>query len=169
MDDECEAVGGMLGHGNRKLAPVPLLSTIYRIWLDPGSNPGRYGGKPATYRLSFGSAVTLLHYSSRCFMTEDTDKEYLRVPAIRCMSLANYRSVICMNYWLNLLRSACSVVDGNSTGQKKHFSPKNSEIHHLQKTFAAGKFSRLLSLSFANWNYACISCVLQLAQSSNTE
>jgi hypothetical protein len=29
---------------------------IYPTWLDPGLNPGRRGGKPATNRLSYGEA-----------------------------------------------------------------------------------------------------------------
>jgi hypothetical protein len=32
------------------------LSTTTPTWPDPGSNPGRHGGKPATNRLSYGSA-----------------------------------------------------------------------------------------------------------------
>jgi hypothetical protein len=32
------------------------LSTTNPTWLDPGSNPGRRGGKPATNRLSYGAA-----------------------------------------------------------------------------------------------------------------
>jgi hypothetical protein len=32
------------------------LSTTNPTWPDPGSNPGRRGGKPATNRLSYGAA-----------------------------------------------------------------------------------------------------------------
>jgi hypothetical protein len=32
------------------------LSTTNFTWTDPGSNPGRLGGKPATNRLSYGAA-----------------------------------------------------------------------------------------------------------------
>jgi hypothetical protein len=32
------------------------LSTINPTWPDPGSNPCRRGGKPATNRLSYGTA-----------------------------------------------------------------------------------------------------------------
>jgi hypothetical protein len=35
------------------------LSTTNPTWPDPGSNPGRRGGKPATNRLSYGVAWTL--------------------------------------------------------------------------------------------------------------
>jgi hypothetical protein len=34
-------------------------------WPDPGSNPGRRGGKPATNRLSYGAALSRA-YSFRC-------------------------------------------------------------------------------------------------------
>jgi hypothetical protein len=39
------------------------LSTTNPTWPDPGSNPGRRGGKPATNHLSYGAAdcVDLLH------------------------------------------------------------------------------------------------------------
>jgi hypothetical protein len=32
------------------------LSTTNPTWLDPGSNPGRRGGKPANNSLSYGAA-----------------------------------------------------------------------------------------------------------------
>jgi hypothetical protein len=58
-DDDYGAVGGMrIGKGNRstrrKPAPVPLCTP--QIPHDLGSNPGRRGGKPATNRLSYGTA-----------------------------------------------------------------------------------------------------------------
>jgi hypothetical protein len=59
IDDDYGAVGGMrIGRGNqstrRKPAPVPLCAP--QIPHDLGSNPGRRGGKPATNRLSYGTA-----------------------------------------------------------------------------------------------------------------
>jgi hypothetical protein len=39
--------------------PSATLSTTNPTWPDPGSNPGRRGGKPATNRLSYG--VLALH------------------------------------------------------------------------------------------------------------
>jgi hypothetical protein len=59
-DDDYGAVGGMsIGRGNRrtrrKPAPVPLCPP--QIPRDLGSNPGRRGGKPATTRLSYGTAL----------------------------------------------------------------------------------------------------------------
>jgi hypothetical protein len=59
-DEECGIVGGMrIGRGNRstrrKPAPVPLCPP--QIPHDLGSNPGRRDGKPATNRLSCGTAL----------------------------------------------------------------------------------------------------------------
>jgi hypothetical protein len=39
-----------------KTSPSATLSTTNPTWPDPGSNPGRRGGKPATNRLSYGAA-----------------------------------------------------------------------------------------------------------------
>jgi hypothetical protein len=39
------------------------LSTTNPTWLDPGLNPGRRGGKPATNRLSYGAATIILKYN----------------------------------------------------------------------------------------------------------
>jgi hypothetical protein len=64
MIDDCGAVGGMrIRTGNwstrRNTAPVPLYPPqIPRS--DLGSNPGRRGGKPATNRLSYGTARSLV-------------------------------------------------------------------------------------------------------------
>jgi hypothetical protein len=38
------------------------LSTTNPTWPDPGSNPGRRGGKPATNRLSYGAASPVRIY-----------------------------------------------------------------------------------------------------------
>jgi hypothetical protein len=59
-DGECGAVGGMRicrenRSTRRKPAPVPLCPPqIPHAW--PGIEPGRRGGKPATNRLSYGTA-----------------------------------------------------------------------------------------------------------------
>jgi hypothetical protein len=42
--------------------PSAILSTTNPTWPDPGSNPGRRGGKPATNRLSYGAAYTTFSY-----------------------------------------------------------------------------------------------------------
>jgi hypothetical protein len=41
---------------SEKTCPSATLSTTNPTWRDPGSNPGRRGGKPATNRLSYGAA-----------------------------------------------------------------------------------------------------------------
>jgi hypothetical protein len=57
--DDGEIGGMMIGRGNRSIrrkpAPVPLCppQTPHAC---PGANPGRRGGKPATNRLSYGTA-----------------------------------------------------------------------------------------------------------------
>jgi hypothetical protein len=61
-DDHCGAIGGMkIGRGNRstrrKPAPAPLWPPQNPTCSDPGSNPSRRGGKPATNRLSYGAAI----------------------------------------------------------------------------------------------------------------
>jgi hypothetical protein len=43
-----------------KICPSATLSTTNPTWLDLGSNPDRRGGKPATNRLSYGSAFQRL-------------------------------------------------------------------------------------------------------------
>jgi hypothetical protein len=42
---------------SKKTCPDATLSTTNPTWPDPGSNPGRRGGKPATNRLSYGAAL----------------------------------------------------------------------------------------------------------------
>jgi hypothetical protein len=48
---------------SEKTCPSSTLSTTNPTWLDPGLNPGRFGGKPATNRFSYGAAflVCYLH------------------------------------------------------------------------------------------------------------
>jgi hypothetical protein len=62
IDDDYEAVGGMrIGRGNRstrrKPAPVPLFPPQIPHDLTWDRTPGRRGGKPATNRLSYGTAL----------------------------------------------------------------------------------------------------------------
>jgi hypothetical protein len=44
---------------SEKTCPSATLSTTNPTWPDPGSNPGRRDGKPATNRLSYGAASQL--------------------------------------------------------------------------------------------------------------
>jgi hypothetical protein len=41
-----------------KTCPSATLPTTNPTWTDPGSNPGLRGGRPATNRLSYGTALT---------------------------------------------------------------------------------------------------------------
>jgi hypothetical protein len=63
-DDECGAVGGMIiGRGNRvleKTYPSTTLSTTNLTLIDLDSNKGRHGEKPATNRLSYGTAFLVV-------------------------------------------------------------------------------------------------------------
>jgi hypothetical protein len=59
-DDECGAVGVMLGKRNRSTRKGTFLSAVLSTsnptWPDQGSNPGSRGGKPATNHLNYGTA-----------------------------------------------------------------------------------------------------------------
>jgi hypothetical protein len=41
---------------SEKICPSAVLSTTNPTWPEPGTNPGRRGGTPATNRLSYGAA-----------------------------------------------------------------------------------------------------------------
>jgi hypothetical protein len=45
---------------SEKTCPNSTLFTTNQTWADLGSNPGRRGGKPPTYRLSYGTALIVL-------------------------------------------------------------------------------------------------------------
>jgi hypothetical protein len=47
---------------SEKIRPSAPLSSTNPTWPNPGLNPGRRGGKPATKRLSYGAATFYLHY-----------------------------------------------------------------------------------------------------------
>jgi hypothetical protein len=53
INDDCGAIGGKYSD---KTCPSSTLSTTNSTWIYPDSNPGRQGGKPATNRLSYGTA-----------------------------------------------------------------------------------------------------------------
>jgi hypothetical protein len=50
---------------SEKTCSDATLSTTNLTWPDPGLNPGRRGGKPATNRFSYGAAISNTH-SERC-------------------------------------------------------------------------------------------------------
>jgi hypothetical protein len=51
-------IGGMIGRGNRSTSRKPAQCRFvhHKPHMLPGANPGRRGGKPATNRLSYGTA-----------------------------------------------------------------------------------------------------------------
>jgi hypothetical protein len=70
--DDCGAIDGMNdGQGksaySEKPCPNASLSTTNPTWLDSGSNPGRRGGKPATNRLSYDTAIQVIYVTSLSF------------------------------------------------------------------------------------------------------
>jgi hypothetical protein len=59
-DDDFGANGGVNDWQGKpkyseKTCPTVALANIDSTWLDPGSNPGRRGGKPVTDRLSYST------------------------------------------------------------------------------------------------------------------
>jgi hypothetical protein len=63
--DEGE-IGGMIGRGNRNTRRKPTQCRFVHHkphMLCPDANPGRRGGKPATNRLSYGTALTVYKVS----------------------------------------------------------------------------------------------------------
>jgi hypothetical protein len=56
-----------------KTCPSATLFTTNPTWPDPGSNPGRRGGKPATNRWSYGAAIYLhsLHQLVRPYASRE--------------------------------------------------------------------------------------------------
>jgi hypothetical protein len=49
-----------LPENTEKTCPSPNLSTTNPTWLDPGSNPGRRGGNPATNSSSYGASSRIM-------------------------------------------------------------------------------------------------------------
>jgi hypothetical protein len=43
--------------------PSATLSTTNPTWIDPGANPGLRGERPATNRLSHGTAYNVIYYT----------------------------------------------------------------------------------------------------------
>jgi hypothetical protein len=73
IDDDCGAVGGMrIGRGNRSTwrEPTPAPLCPPEVPHDMTSNPDRRGGKPATNRLSCGTAIWFGHITHNNYSTE---------------------------------------------------------------------------------------------------
>jgi hypothetical protein len=60
--------------------PSTTLSTTNPTWLDPGLNPGRRGGKPATNRLSYGAAQAALYLQEYSWYWSVLPVDYSRFP-----------------------------------------------------------------------------------------
>jgi hypothetical protein len=78
-DDDCGAIGGMrIGRENRstlrKPVPVPLCPPQILRDLTRSPNPGRRGGKPATNRLSYGTALLNLCSPVNCSKVIQNDE-----------------------------------------------------------------------------------------------
>jgi hypothetical protein len=55
--------------------PQATLSTTNPTWPDPGANPGRSGGKPATNCLGYGAVFLSLHSTSRIWQAKTKTAE----------------------------------------------------------------------------------------------
>jgi hypothetical protein len=58
---------------SEKTYPSATLSTTNHTWPDPGANPGRRGGKPATNRFSYGAALLKMLVLSNFFPRNVSD------------------------------------------------------------------------------------------------
>jgi hypothetical protein len=69
---------------SEKTCPSATLSTTNPTWPELGSNPGRRGGKPATNRLSYGTALALCYmykYNCRFHIWEPVFSTSVNTPA----------------------------------------------------------------------------------------
>jgi hypothetical protein len=73
---------------SEKTCPRATLSTTNPTWPDPSSNPGRRGGKPATNRLSYGTALNIWD-KQNWWLTLKADKEK-QSGAFVCSNMRNY-------------------------------------------------------------------------------
>jgi hypothetical protein len=71
-DDDCGAIGGIkIGKGSRIPRKKPTLAPLCPPQNpDPGSNPGRRGGKPVTNRLSYGAACFLVTLQTELLLSQ---------------------------------------------------------------------------------------------------
>jgi hypothetical protein len=98
---------------SEKTCPSATLSTTNPTWPDPGSNPGRRGGRPANNRLSYGAAlnrtiVDILHADLHAFL-HYLDRKSLNIGA------KNKTYLLSNTLSLRVLRSSRQL---NKTGRK---------------------------------------------------
>jgi hypothetical protein len=67
--------------------PQSTLSTTNPTWPDLGSNPGRRGGKPATNRLSYGTAIVCLIWQRVQNLYETIRRKGYNYPCTSCERL----------------------------------------------------------------------------------
>jgi hypothetical protein len=72
---------------SEKTCPSATLSTTNPTWPDPGSNPGRLGGKPATNRLSYVAAIHIPYAAFyRHTISEDINFNHIALVAKHYMA-----------------------------------------------------------------------------------
>jgi hypothetical protein len=89
----------------QKTCPSATLSAINPTWPDLGSNPGRRGGKPATNRLCYGTAISMSFSSA--FRTRDMWYIEIKVFFWTWRHIDNYqhfRRTRCLHLQNNFLR-----------------------------------------------------------------
>jgi hypothetical protein len=79
----------------RKTCPSATLSTTNPTWTDPGSNPGLRSGRPATNRLSHGTASVSLRKRLRLY------------PRAIYFAKSSYWTTLAWWWWYILQRSEC--------------------------------------------------------------
>jgi hypothetical protein len=73
----------------RENLPSATLSTTNPIWIDPGANPGLRGERPATNRLSHGTAL------GRTYLRQKEKRlKYLKTPGFLERGIARVRHQI---------------------------------------------------------------------------
>jgi hypothetical protein len=83
---------------SEKICPSATLSTTNTTWPDPGSNPGRRGGKPATNCLSYGAASTGAYYNTwaSSFHVPDFIPFFIRHEIFFCFLVCSMAIVHCI-------------------------------------------------------------------------
>jgi hypothetical protein len=90
-------------YSGEKTCPIATLSTTNPTWTDPGSNPGLRGGRPATNRLSHGTALAYCVAS----LLSTVIRVILKTEAVRFSGSfwSIYRTLRCHDSEVNCTRS----------------------------------------------------------------
>jgi hypothetical protein len=96
---------------SKKTCPSATLFTTNPTWPDPGSNPGRRGGKPATNRLR---VFLLARTDMRCWRDGRSSTEATRRQQIeRCRNINQGLSAVCgwhSKWYVTLVTFTCNTV-----------------------------------------------------------